>query len=172
MRPTKSLPEEPILLGVQLPDPAAKILKDILKVAGLSTVMVTSAHRTPADQARVMYENCVSKGAAYNEALYCVAGDRVVDVFAANHDQPRAAVIQLMTEKILEIGPESISMHMSDTHYTFDVAPSSIPMAKHAAFVAAVLGNKAVSKLIQPPKDPAFHVEIPKTSAEVEPLAA
>ena len=47
-------------------------------------------------------------------------------------------------------------MHMSDTHYTFDVAPSSIPIAKHAAFVAAVLGNKAVSKLIQPPKDPAF----------------
>ena len=54
---------------------------------------MTSAHRTPADQARVMYENCVSKGAAYNEALYCVAGDRVVEVFAANHDQPRDAVI-------------------------------------------------------------------------------
>jgi hypothetical protein len=58
---------------------------------------------------------------------------------------------------------------MSDTHYTFDVAPSSIPAAKHAAFVAAVLGNKAVSKLIQPPRDPAFHIEIPKTAS---PLAA
>ena len=56
------------------------------------------------------------------------AGDRIVDVFAANRDQPRDAVIQLMTEKILEIGPEKISMHMSDTHYTFDVAPSSIPL--------------------------------------------
>jgi hypothetical protein len=55
-------------------------------------------------------------------------------------------------------------MHMSDTHYTFDVAPSSIPVEKHAAFVAAVLGNKAVSRLIQPPKDPAFHVEIPKST--------
>jgi hypothetical protein len=153
-----------VLQGVPLPDPAAKILKDILKVAGLRTVTVTSAHRTPADQARVMYENCVSKGAAYNEALYCVAGDRVVDVFAANQDQPRDAVIQLMMEKILEIGPESVSMHMSDTHYTFDVAPSSIPTEKHAAFVAAVLGNRAVSKLIQPPRDPAFHVEIPKAA--------
>ena len=77
-----------------------------------------------------MYENCVSKGAAYNEALYCTAGDRVVEVFAANHDQPRDAVIQLMTDKILEIGPEKISMHMSDTHYTFDVAPSSIPVGE------------------------------------------
>lgn len=151
-----------MLQGVPLPDPAAKILTDILRVAGLATATVTSAHRTPADQARVMYENCVSKGAAYNEALYCTAGDRIVDVFAANRDQPRDAVIQLMTEKILEIGPEKISMHMSDTHYTFDVAPSSIPLKKHAAFVAAVAGNKAVSKLIQPPKDPAFHVEIPK----------
>jgi len=164
MQSTTSLPKDPVLEGVALPDPAAKILKDILTVVGLTGAMVTSAHRTPADQARVMYENCISKGAAYNEALYCVAGDRVVDVFAANHDQPRDAVILLMTEKILEIGPESVSMHMSDTHYTFDVAPSSIPVAKHAAFVAAVLGNKAVSKLIQPPKDPAFHIEIPKST--------
>ena len=163
MQSTTSLPEEPVLLGVALPDPAAKILKDILKAAEIAGATVTSAHRTPVDQARVMYENCVSKGAAYNEALYCVAGDRVVDVFAANQDQPRDAVIQLMTEKILEIGPERVSMHMSDTHYTFDVAPNSIPVEKHAAFVAAVLGNKAVSKLIQPPKDPAFHVEIPKS---------
>ena len=162
MRSTSLPPEEPVLKGVPLPDPAAKILKNILKVAGLAGATVTSAYRTPTDQARVMYENCVSKGAAYNEALYCVAGDRVVEVFAANHDQPRDAVIQLMTEKILEIGPSSVSMHMSDTHYTFDVAPSSIPEAKHAAFVAAVLGNQAVSKLIQPPRDPAFHVEIPK----------
>jgi len=30
--------------------------------------------------------------------------------------------------------------------------------------VAAVLGNRAVSKLLQPPKDPAFHLEIPKVS--------
>jgi hypothetical protein len=164
MQSTTSLPEGPVLQGVALPDAAAKILKDILKIAGLTEATVTSAHRTPADQARVMYENCVSKGAAYNEALYCVAGDRVVDVFAANHDQPRDAVIRLMTEKILEIGPENVSMHMSDTHYTFDVAPSSIPVQKLAAFVAAVLGNKAVSKLIQPPKDPAFHVEIPKST--------
>ena len=164
MQSTTSLPEEPVLQGVALPDPAAKILKDILNAAGLTGASVTSAHRTPADQARVMYENCVSKGAAYNEALYCVAGDRVVEVFAANRDQPREFVIELMTEKILEIGPERISMHMSDTHYTFDVAPSSIPAEKHAAFVAAVLGNRAVSKLIQPPKDPAFHIEIPKAA--------
>ena len=94
--------KEPLIDGIPLPEPANKILKDILKVAGLPGATVTSAHRTPAEQARVMYENCMSKGAAYNEALYCTAGDRVVEVFAANHDQPRDAVIRLMTEKILE----------------------------------------------------------------------
>jgi hypothetical protein len=166
MKSATSLPKDPVLRGVSLPELAAKILKDILKVAGLATATVTSAYRSPADQARIMYENCVSKGAAYNEALYCAAGDQVVDVFAANQAQPRATVIQLMLEKILEIGPSSVSMHMSDTHYTFDVAPSSIPSEKHAAFATAVLGNKAVSKLILPPKDPAFHIEIPKAAAE------
>jgi hypothetical protein len=158
-----TLQEGPVLEGAPLPGPAANILKDILKVAGLTRAMVTSAHRTPAEQARVMYENCVSKGAAYNEALYCVAGDRVVEVFAVNHDQPRAAVIQLMTEKILEIGPESVSMHMSDTHYTFDVAPSSIPAAKHGASSRRCWRTRPCRKLIQPPKDPAFHIEIPKS---------
>jgi len=153
-----------VLQGIALPDPAARILKDILKVAGLMEATVTSAHRTPDEQARVMYENCISKGAAYNHALYCTAGDQIVDVFEANRGQPRANVIQLMTQKILEIGPERISMHMSETHYTFDVAPSSIPQEKHAAFAAAVLGNQAVSRLIQPPKDPAFHIEIPKST--------
>jgi len=140
------------------------VLRDVMTAANVARLTISSTQRSPADQARVMYENCVSKGAAYNEALYCTAGDRVVEVFAANPGQPRDAVIQLMTEKILEIGPSSVSMHMSDTHYTFDVAPSSIPGEKHAAFVAAVLGNRAVSKLLQPPKDPAFHLEIPKVS--------
>jgi hypothetical protein len=156
--------DEPVLEGVPIPDPAAAILKGILRIAGIAGATVTSGYRTPAEQARVMYENCVSKGGAYNHALYCAAGDHVVDVFEANRDRPRATVIQLMTEKILSIGPSNVSMHMSDTHYTFDVAPSSIPEDKHTAFVAAVLGNKAVSKLLQPPKDPAYHLEIPKAA--------
>ena len=156
--------DEPVLQGVPLPDPAAAILKGILKTAGLAAATVTSAHRTPEEQARVMYDNCVSKGAAYNHALYCTAGDRIVEVFEANRDQPRDTVIRLMTEKIEEIGPSNVSMHMSDTHYTFDVAPRSIPEEKHPAFVAAVLGNKAVSKLLQPPRDPAFHLELPKAA--------
>ena len=69
-----------------------------------------------------------------------------------------------MLAKILAVGPEKVSKHISDTHYTFDVAPSSIPAAKHADFLAAVKAHKAVSKVILPPIDPAFHIEIAKDS--------
>jgi len=155
---------EPILEGNTLPAPAAKVLKEILKAAGLSRARVTSVSRTPAEQARVMYENCVSKGVQFNKNMYAAAGGKVVDVYAANKDKPRDTVIALMLARILEIGPAKVSRHISDTHYTFDVAPSSIPSDKQAAFLAAIKAHKAVSNVIPPPTDPAFHIEIPKNS--------
>ncbi len=153
---------EPVLDGNTLPGPAAKVLKEILKAAGLSRASVTSVSRTPAEQARVMYENCVSKGVQFNKNLYAAAGDQVVDVYAANKDKPREAVISLMLAKILEIGAEKVSKHISDTHYTFDVSPNSIPAGSQAVFLAAARAHQAVSKVIPPPADPAYHIEIPK----------
>src|SRR3954452_5712540 len=61
---------EPTLDGSPLPPAAAKVLKEILRAAGLSRATVTSVTRTPADQARVMYDNCVAKGVAFNKQLY------------------------------------------------------------------------------------------------------
>ena len=155
---------EPVVNGTALPVAAAKVLKEILKSSGLLRATVTSVSRTPAEQARVMYENCVSKGAEFNKKMYAAAGDKVVEVYVANKDKPRSIVIELMLAKIREIGPGKVSKHISDTHYTFDVAPSSIPPAKHAEFLAAINSHKAVSKVIPPPTDPAFHIEVPKNS--------
>jgi hypothetical protein len=155
---------DPVVNGNRLPDPAAKVLKEILKAAGIPSAIVTSVSRTPADQARVMYENCVLKGAQFNKNMYAAAGDKVVDVFIANETKPRDTVIVLMLAKIIEVGPANVSKHISDTHYTFDVAPSSIPPAKHAKFLEAIKAHKAVSNVIPPPTDPAFHIEIPKNS--------
>lgn len=155
---------DPVLTGLTLPAAAAKVLKEILKSAGISTAKVTSVSRTPAEQARVMYENCVSKGAQFNKDMYAAAGDKVVDVYIANKDKQRDVVIALMLAKINEVGPTKVSKHISDTHYTFDVAPSSIPATKHAKFLEAIKAHKAVSKVIPPPTDPAFHIEIPKNS--------
>lgn len=152
------------LTGRALPAPAQKVLREILAAAGLATAEVTSVTRTPAEQARVMYENCKALGVAHNLTLYGPAGDRVVQVFADNESKPRDAVIALMLAKILEVGPTNVSMHISETHFVFDVAPSSIPVASRPGFVAAIHAHPAVSKLIAPPTDPAYHIEIPKTA--------
>lgn len=152
------------LTGSPLPAPAAKVLTEILAAAGLVTAQVTSVTRTPADQARVMYDNCKALGVAHNKTLYGPAGDEVVQVYADNESKPRDAVIALMLAKINEVGPSRVSMHISDTHYVFDVAPSSIPVASRPKFVDAIHAHTAVSKLIAPPVDPAYHIEIPKSA--------
>ena len=154
---------EPTIDGVALlSDAPAKVLREILKAAGLSRATVTSGVRTPAEQARVMYENCLSKGPEFNLRLYAPPGQKVVQVFIDNRSKPRDPVIGLMLAKINELGPETVSKHCSTTHFVFDVAPSSIPEAKRADFEAAIRAHGAVSKLIPPPGDPAFHIEIPK----------
>ena len=160
-------PRAPITLtGKPLPEPAAKVLREILSAAGLATAEVTSVKRTPADQARIMCDNCDAHGVAHGKTLYGAAGDLVVDVYAANQGKARDVVIALMLAKIHEVGPSNISMHMSETHYVFDVAPSSIPAASQAAFEKAIKAHPAVSRLIPPPKDPAYHIEIPKDAVD------
>jgi hypothetical protein len=161
---SESEPRTITLTGLPLPAPAANVLMEILAAAGLVTARVTSVTRTPAEQARVMYENCKALGAAHNKTLYGAVGDQVVQVYADNERDARDAVIALMLAKILEVGPPSVSMHCSETHYVFDVAPSSIPVDSRPRFVNAIRAHPAVSKLIAPPVDPAYHLEIPKSA--------
>lgn len=150
------------ITGVELPEPAKKVLREILKSASLTSAQVTSGTRNAYDQARVMYDNLKAHGAADQKKLYGANGDKVIDVYVANSSKPRDTVINLMKDKIVALGPSNVSKHCSDTHYTFDVAPSSI--ANQQKFVQAVQAHPSVSKLIQPPLDPAFHIEIPKSA--------
>jgi len=60
-----------------------------------------------------------------------------------------------------------VSKHCSDTHYVFDVAPSSI--ADKRAFVAAARSHEAVTRFLGPPLDPAYHIEIPREALAPEP---
>ena len=43
-----------------------------------------------------------------------------------------------------------------------DIAPSSIDPGLRKLFVDAVLGDERVAKYLGPPKDPAYHLEIPQ----------
>ena len=69
-----------------------------------------------------------------------------------------------MQAKIIALDPSKISNHVADPMKlnVIDIAPSSINPSLRSLFVKAVLGEKRVAKYLGPPKDPAYHLEIPQ----------
>lgn len=141
-----------------------RVLTDILRAAGLRDCTITSTSRKPADQARVMFQNLELLGVASQKALYGPFGDQVIDVFAQGKRAGRSAArIQLaMERKIVELGPGNVSRHAADPKVlnVFDIAPTSIRNPR--AFERAARKERGVSKLLTPPNDPGFHLEIPQ----------
>ena len=141
-----------------------KVLEDICQKAGLSSVLISSTSRTPADQARVMFNNIQSTSVAAQKKLYAAAGDAVIDEYvkAKKAKKTPTEIKAAMEAKIIAIGPTKVSHHASDPNIlcVFDVAPSSV--AKKAAFEKAVRADKRVQKFITPPLDPGYHLEIPQ----------
>ena len=143
------------------------VLADILRASGLKRAVISSTSRSPAAQARVMYNNIVSKGVAAQKSLYGPFGDQVIDVYVASHaagkspDQIKAD----MEAKIIALGPTNVSHHAADPNVlnVFDVAPTSI--ANRAAFEQAVRADARVKKFLVPPSDPGYHLEIPQPQA-------
>lgn len=144
------------------------ILREMLSHAGLGSCLITSTSRTPADQARVMFNNLETHGVAAQKALYAAAGDQVIDVYAAKKAEGKTAaqIKTAMEAKINAIGPEKVSRHCANPSVlnVVDVAPSSI--ANKHAFENAVnvaLNSGKVSRFITPGNgDPAYHIEIPQ----------
>ena len=144
-----------------------QVLEDILRAASLTSAMISSTSRTPAEQARVMYANCEKYGAEHQKGLYGRNGDKVIDVYVSSRTANKTAVRirEDMERKIKELGPTTVSRHASDPHVlnVFDVAPSSIKDKR--AFENAVNAEKRVSYFLLPPKDPGYHLEIPQKAA-------
>lgn len=143
-----------------------KVLEDILQAAGLTSALITSTARTPAEQARVMFNNIVASSVLKQKRLYAAAGDAVIDEYVKAKKAGRTPIEikAAMEAKIIALGPTKVSHHAADPNVlcVFDVAPSSI--AKKAAFEKAVRADKRVKKFIVPPLDPAYHLEIPQPS--------
>ncbi|MCA1816916.1 MAG: hypothetical protein LC746_10995 [Acidobacteria bacterium] len=55
------------------------VLTEILNAAKLASCMITSTSRTPAEQARIMFQNIASKGVAAQKQLYAAPGRAVID---------------------------------------------------------------------------------------------
>ena len=141
-----------------------QVLEDILQAAGLSSALISSTARTPAEQARVMFNNIEATSVAAQKKLYAAAGDAVIDEYvkAKKANKTPTEVKAAMEAKIISIGPTNVSHHAADPNVlcVFDVAPSSI--TQKAAFEKAVKADKRVKKFITPPLDPAYHLEIPQ----------
>ena len=122
-----------------------KVLEDILQAAGLNSATISSTSRTPADQARVMFNNIEKTGVAAQKKLYAAAGDAVIDEFvkAKKAKKTPTEIKAAMEAKIIALGPTKVSHHAADPNIlcVFDVAPSSI--TKKEAFDAPRPGFSA-----------------------------
>ncbi len=142
------------------------VLIDIMHRAGVASILITSTARTPADQARIMYDNIERYGVAHQKLLYGKYGDRVIDEYskhkAKNHR--KEFIVSMMKAKIIALDPSKVSNHVADPTKlnVIDIAPSSIQPSLRQRFVEAVKGEGRVSKYLGPPSDPAYHLEIPQ----------
>jgi N-acetylmuramoyl-L-alanine amidase len=140
------------------------IVIDVMRKAGLAHLVISSTSRSPADQARVMFNNLERFGVDHQKALYGPAGDQVIEVYrrAKRDGQSATEIKRLMTNEIVRVGPTRVSRHASDPNVlnVFDVAPSSV--SRRAAFEQAVRADRRVAKFIVPPSDPGYHLEIPQ----------
>ena len=145
-------------------DTALRVLKEICAQACQESATITSTARSVEDQARVMYDNIARNGVKSQRRLYAAAGEKVIDVYEAEKKKKfsRSAIESAMVEKINELGPANVSNHLAQgtAICTIDVAPSSILKKNRGKFVEAANSHPNVSRLRQPPDDPAYHLEI------------
>jgi len=143
---------------------ALGIIKDILKKAGETSAIISSTKRTPADEARIMYDNLEDLGVASQRKLFAWPGQRVIDVYEEKKKAGKGKdeIISALKAKIDELVPCIYSHHCCDPTklQVIDIAPSSIK--DHAKFVKEVGKETRVSKFFQPPNDPAYHLEMPE----------
>lgn len=142
------------------------VIKRIMATAGVFSVKVTSTARDAYDQARAMYDNLQSEGVAAQKVLYAQAGQDVIDVYVAGKvaKKDRNATISDMKDKIVAIGPGKVSRHCADATRleVIDIAPSSVPVGRRKDWETALAADPGVSQVFLPPRDPAYHLEIPQ----------
>jgi RHS repeat-associated protein len=157
-------------------DYSAKILHKVAQESGDTDIKVTSAYRTPYEQARIMFDNIERRGAQYNYRLYQWPGDRVIDTYSnwnSDWNCTNSECIDRMRQTLIEVGPSNVSKHASDPdqYNTLDIAPSSIDdnaefkevLKKYSQNYSGA-PDALIEKYVPPPADPAHHIEIPQNS--------
>lgn len=146
-----------------------QLIKGIADKLGIDKFEISSAFRSAADQARVMFDNIKRDGVASQKALYGTNGDSVIDAYsvALAAGKSNDDIKQAMLDKINELGAYNVSNHSGDSNVltAIDIRPSSIPLSNRSEFVNAInqaISNGEVSKFWHPgnSKDRAYHIEI------------
>ena len=79
-----------------------------------------------------------------------------------------------MKEKIDELGPSTVSLHLADTSKlcVFDVGPKSVDEKLHAKLNEAAKAEvgKRIRKFIPYPDDPGFHFEVAVAAPQAKPV--
>lgn len=146
----------------RIPPHALAVVERLLTSTGNPACLVTSAARDPEAQARIMLDNLEKLGVTAQRKLYKAPGQKVIDTYALVMGRaPSAAIIRSMAQTIRDVGPSNVSLHCADPAKlaVLDIAPSSL--SRPASFRAAAEKDAAVSRVLGPPNDPAFHLEIP-----------
>jgi hypothetical protein len=145
---------------------ALDALREICSKACIFSVEITSTAREVKDQARIMYDMIKSKGVDYVNGLYGAGGKTIVSVFVESEKNKLSAADtkKAMADKIEEIGPSTVSHHIVSADgklCVFDVAPSSVGDSDaKTRFVKEVKAHPKVATFFEPPKDPAYHLEV------------
>jgi DNA-binding NarL/FixJ family response regulator len=143
-----------------------KVLREICSKACIASVEITSTARDVKDQARIMYDMIKSKGVSYVNGLYGAGGKTIVSVYeeSVKNKLSEGDTKKAMADKMDEIGPSTVSHHIVSANgklCVFDVAPSSVgdDTAKKR-FVIEAKAHASVPTFFEPPKDPAYHLEV------------
>lgn len=133
------------------------------------SIAISSAARSPYDQARVMFDNCLKLGVKSQYKLYARAGDKVIKVFEAETKKPGykvAGVIAKMEAKIREIGPNKVSKHCADFNSlnVVDIPFSSIGnKADFRKIINKYIPNP-VKRFLDETSNNCFHLEIDQST--------
>ncbi|MCC3158603.1 hypothetical protein LJ737_15240 [Hymenobacter sp. 15J16-1T3B] len=142
-----------------------KVLTEIMAASGNRSIMITRTQSSFMEQARIMYDNLIRRGIAHELRMYSSIGDQVVEVAASGIKDglSKNEIIQNMASKISELEDQgtTVSKHLGDynTLNVIDIDPISVEYP--SAFIREV--KRRGIKLIQPPIDPAYHLEIKQT---------
>ena len=160
----------------RLPDIYETQIKSALDSVSIPSIKITSTIRTPKTQADAMYNNILSLGVDSQKKLYGPNGNNVIDVYILkkNYGYGKADTLEAMEQKIIDLGPENVSRHLTIDplqYVAFDVSPDSIPTTKRNLFIDAM--KKIANKILTPTYstgEPVFHLEMGKKKSLNNPL--